>query len=503
LARRSFVQIESMILRGEARRHRLASALRIAPVPEPAKIRRPSSAENIEILLLAFVGGGRVNYSSSGRHHGDAYLRRYNYLRIWHMKTSRVSGFYKQSVDERLQVVKDFADLSKDEIKLMSDINKAVGIETLDRLVENVIGCMTIPLGIAPNFLINGKDYMIPMAIDESSVIAGASNGAKVIRDSGSIISIATEPLMYGQIQVLNVPDPHAAAIRILQQKNDLIEKGNRVDPILVSLGGGIKDIQANVLDTEIGKMIEVMLIIDVRDAMGANAINTIAESLAPLVANITGGRTCLRILSNLADKRLVRATATIKKELIGEDTVQGFINAYNFGAATPYRAVTHNKGIMNGVSALALATGNDFRAIEAGVHSYAARSGRYKPVSVWEKDVDGNLVGSVEFPTAVGIVGGMSKLHPIARISLKILNVKSAIELAEVFGAVGLVQNFAVLRSLVTEGLQRGHMSLHAKNIAMMAGATGEKIEIIAQKMVEEKNIRMDTAQRLLKEMS
>ena len=419
------------------------------------------------------------------------------------MKTSRVSGFYKKSVGERLEIVKDFAGLEQADVDLLADMNKAVDIETLDSLVENVIGCMTVPLGIAPNFLINGKDYMVPLAIDESSVIAGASNGAKAIRDSGSITAVAPEPLMHGLIQVLDVPDPYAAAIRLLKHKDALIEKGNRVDPVLVSLGGGIKDIDVDVLSSEIGKMLLVKLTIDVRDAMGANAVNTIAESLAPLVVEIVGGHTCLRILSNLADMRLVRATATIRKDSIGEQTVQGFIEAYQLAAATPYRAATHNKGIMNGVSALALATGNDFRALEAGVHAYAARSGQYQPVSTWEKDSYGNLVGSVEFPVPVGTVGGMSKLHPVARLALKILGVKNARELSEVFGAVGLVQNFAVLRALVTEGLQRGHMSLHAKNIAMMTGATGTLVDKIAEKMVADNTVRMDVAQKLLEEMS
>ena len=419
------------------------------------------------------------------------------------MKTSRVSGFYKKTVDERLDIVKDFAQLDDTDVSLLRQMNKAVDIETLDSLVENVIGCMSVPLGVATNFLINGKDYMVPLAIDESSVIAGASNGAKVIRDSGGIISISSEPLMYGMIQLLNIPDPHAAAVRLLKEKENLIEKGNRVDPVLVSFGGGIKDIEIEVLESDIGKMIVVKLIIDVRDAMGANAINTIAESLAPLVAEISGGQTCLRILSNLADRKLVRATATIKKELIGEQAVQGFINAYHLADATPYRAATHNKGITNGISALALATGNDFRAVEAGLHSYAARSGQYKPVSVWERDGNGDLAGSIEFPTPIGTVGGMSKLHPVARIALKILGVKNAKELSEVFGAVGLVQNFAVLRALVTEGLQRGHMSLHAKNIAMMAGATGKMVDRIAEKMVESKQVRMDVAAELLKEIS
>ena len=419
------------------------------------------------------------------------------------MASSRVSGFYKKTIDERLDIVKDFAGLDGEDIKLLKHISSSVDMNLMNSLVENVVGSMPIPLGIAPNFLINGKDYMLPMAIEESSVIAGAANGARIIRDSGGIISIASEPMMIGQIQITNVKDPHAASIKILEQKDDLIEKGNRIDPILVSLGGGIKDIETYVLDTELGKMIDVHLIIDVRDAMGANAINTIAESLAPVVTDIVGGTVYLRILSNLADKRLVRATATIKKEAIGEKTVEGFVNAYQFAAATPYRAATHNKGITNGLDALALATGNDFRAIEAGLHSYAARSGQYKPVSIWEKDKDGNLAGSIELPVAVGIVGGVSKLHPVARIGLKILGVTSGPELATVFGALGLVQNFAVLRALGTEGLQRGHMSLHARNIAMMAGATGQLVDKLADKLIEKGTVRLNVAQELLKELS
>lgn len=419
------------------------------------------------------------------------------------MASSRVSGFYKKSIDERLDIVKDFAALDGEDIKLLKHVSSSVDMNLMNSLVENVIGSMPIPLGIAPNFLINGKDYMLPMAIEESSVIAGAANGARIIRDSGGIISIASQPMMIGQIQITNVKDPHAASIKILEQKDDLIEKGNRIDPILVSLGGGIKDIETYVLDTELGKMIDVHLIIDVRDAMGANAINTIAESLAPVVTDIVGGTVYLRILSNLADKRLVRATATIKKEAVGDKTVEGFVNAYQFAAATPYRAATHNKGIANGLDALALATGNDFRAIEAGLHSYAARSGQYKPVSIWEKDKDGNLAGSIELPIAVGIVGGVSKLHPVARIALKILGVTSGRELATVFGALGLVQNFAVLRALVTEGLQRGHMSLHARNIAMMAGATGQLVDKLADKLIEKGTVRLNVAQELLKELS
>jgi hydroxymethylglutaryl-CoA reductase len=419
------------------------------------------------------------------------------------MKTSKISGFYKKSIKERLDIVKDFAELSDEDIRVLTTNSSGVDMDIMDQLVENVIGCMPLPLGIATNFLINGKDYMIPMAIDETSVIAGASHGAKIIRESGGIIAIAPDSLMIGQIQVTNTSAPYAASVKILQKKEEIIKEANKVDPILVSLGGGLKDIETTILDTEIGKMIDVHLIIDVRDAMGANAINSIAEKIAPIFEEITGGKVCLKILSNLADKRLVKAIVTIKKEIIGEEAVDGIVKAYQFANATPYRAATHNKGVMNGVSALALATGNDFRALEAGVHSYAARSGQYKPISIWEKDAKSNLTGSIEFPAVVGIVGGVSKLHPVARVALKILNVKSASELGTVFGALGLVQNYVILKELATVGIQKGHMSLHAKNIAMMAGASGELVDKIAEKMVKENCIRLDIAQKFLKEIS
>jgi len=419
------------------------------------------------------------------------------------MKTSKISGFYKKSIKERLDIVKDFAELSDEDIKVLTTNSSGVDMDIMDQLVENVIGCMPLPLGIATNFLINGKDYMIPMAIDETSVIAGASHGAKIIRESGGIIAIAPDSLMIGQIQVTNTSAPYSASVKILNKKKEIIQEANKVDPILVSLGGGLKDIETTVLDTEIGKMIDVHLIIDVCDAMGANAINSIAEKIAPTFEERTGGTVCLKILSNLADKRLVKAIVTIKKDIIGEKAVDGIVKAYQFANATPYRAATHNKGVMNGVSALALATGNDFRALEAGVHSYAARSGQYKPISIWEKDAESNLAGSIEFPAVVGIVGGVSKLHPVARVALKILNVKSASELGTVFGALGLVQNYVILKELATVGIQKGHMSLHAKNIAMMAGASGELVDQIAEKMVKENCIRLDMAQKFLKEIS
>jgi len=369
-------------------------------------------------------------------------------------------------------------------------------------MIENVIGVFPIPLGVAVNFLINGRDYLIPMAIEEPSVVAAASYGAKMAREGGGIFTSSTEPIMIGQIQSVGIKDPYRAKMSILEAKDEILKKANEQDPILVSLGGGAKDLRVKVIDTMVGPMVITELLVDCRDAMGANAVNTMAEAVAPLIERITKGRVYLRIISNLATMRLARAWAVIPKEAVGgEDVVDGIVNAYAFAAADPYRAATHNKGILNGVIAVVIATGNDHRAVEAGAHAYAAISGRYLPLSVWEKNEDGDLVGSLEMPIPVGIVGGATKVHPIAKIALKILGVKSARELSEIMAAVGLVQNLAALRALAHEGIQRGHMSLHARNIAIMAGATGDLIDIIAERMVEERKIRIDRAKELLEE--
>ncbi|HDJ05159.1 MAG TPA: hydroxymethylglutaryl-CoA reductase, degradative, partial [Candidatus Bathyarchaeota archaeon] len=338
--------------------------------------------------------------------------------------------------------------------------------------------------------------------IEEPSVVAAASYGAKMAREGGGIFTSSTEPIMIGQIQSVGIKDPYRAKMSILEAKDEILKKANEQDPILVSLGGGAKDLRVKVIDTMVGPMVITELLVDCRDAMGANAVNTMAEAVAPLIERITKGRVYLRIISNLATMRLARAWAVIPKEAVGgEDVVDGIVNAYAFAAADPYRAATHNKGILNGVIAVVIATGNDHRAVEAGAHAYAAISGRYLPLSVWEKNEDGDLVGSLEMPIPVGIVGGATKVHPIAKIALKILGVKSARELSEIMAAVGLVQNLAALRALAHEGIQRGHMSLHARNIAIMAGATGDLIDIIAERMVEERKIRIDRAKELLEE--
>ena len=417
-------------------------------------------------------------------------------------KSSRIPGFYKLPVEERIKKVREFADLTDEEVELLKKVG-ALDIETADHMIENVIGTFPLPLGIATNFLINGKDYLIPMAVEESSVVAAASNAAKWCREGGGIISKITGSIMMSQIQLVGVPDPFGAKMKILEHKEEILKIANDQDPILVKLGGGAKDIEVRVLDSKRGPMVITHLVVDVKDAMGANAVNTMAEAVAPYIEKITGGRVYLRIITNLADKRIVRARCVVPKEAIGgEEVVDGVVAAWAFADADPYRAATHNKGIMNGVDAVVIATGNDWRAVEAGAHAYAARTGVYKPLSVWEKDSNGNLVGTLEMPLAVGIIGGATKVHPLAKLSLKILGVKTANELAEVIGAVGLVQNLAALKALATEGIQRGHMKLHARNIAIMAGAKGELVDKVASIMVKHRKIRFDYAQEILEKL-
>ncbi|MEM0329545.1 MAG: hydroxymethylglutaryl-CoA reductase, degradative [Nitrososphaerota archaeon] len=417
-------------------------------------------------------------------------------------KTSRIPGFYKLTVEERLRIVAEFAGLSDEEVELLRRY-AALDRETASRMIENVIGTFQLPLGIAVNFLINGRDYMIPMVIEEPSVVAAASNAARMTREGGGVFAQSTESLMIGQIQLVGIKDPHAARLEILRHRDEILEIANEQDPVLVKLGGGARDLEARVLETRLGPMLIVHLIVDVRDAMGANAVNTMAEAVAPRLASITGGRYRLRIISNLADKRLVRAWTRVPPEAVGgKEIAEGIVEAWAFADADPYRAATHNKGIMNGVDAVVIATGNDWRAVEAGAHAYACRYGVYKPLSTWEIDEKGNLVGSLEMPLAVGIVGGATRTNPLARICLKILGVKTARELAEVIGAVGLVQNLAALRALAAEGIQAGHMSLHAKNIAVMAGAVGDEIDQVAEIMVREKCVRVDRAKEILEKL-
>jgi hydroxymethylglutaryl-CoA reductase len=416
-------------------------------------------------------------------------------------KSSLISGFYKLSPKQRLAAVKEFADLTDEETELLQNTG-SLPMDLADRMIENVVGAFPVPLGIGTNFLINKRDYLIPMAIEEPSVVAAASYAAKMARDGGGFHTSSTPPIMIGQIQVVNVKDPYAARMRVIQSRDEILKKANEQDPVLVSAGGGAKDVEAKIISTTQGQMLIVEMQVDCRDAMGPNAVNTMAEAVAPMIERIANGHVYLRIVSNLATKRLVRASCLVPKTSIaGEDIVDGIVNAYAFAAADPYRAATHNKGILNGIIAVILATCNDHRAIEAGAHAYAARTGHYTSLSTWEKNENGDLLGSIELPMAVGLVGGAVRTHPIAKIALKILGVKTANEFGEVLAAVGLAQNLGALRALAHEGIQRGHMSLHARNIAVMAGATGDLIDKVAAKMVEERKVRVDRAKELVEQ--
>ena len=396
------------------------------------------------------------------------------------MKKSNYSGFYKLSVEERLDEVVKFANLDKEDIENIKNTD-ALDISKADNMVENVIGRFTLPMGVVLNFKINDKDYIIPMVSEEASVIAAASNAAKLARSSGGFYTSNTGSIMIAQIQIVGVKDVNYTRMVIYENKERILKICNDKDPVLVKFGGGALDIDVRVIETNFENMVILHLKVNTLDAMGANAVNTMAETVAPFIETITGGTVYLRILSNLAIERLVRARTKIKKEeLGGEEVVDKIILAYTFAEADPFRATTHNKGIMNGISAVVLATGNDTRAIEAGAHAYASITGSYKPLTKWEKDNNGDLVGTIELPLALGLVGGATKIHPTAKTVVKILGVKSATELGEIVASVGLAQNLAAIKALATEGIQRGHMSLHAKNIASVAGAKGEELDRI-----------------------
>ena len=418
------------------------------------------------------------------------------------MKQSSYSGFFKLSPEERLREVTEFCSLTSEEQEIWKDPN-CLDMDKADHMIENVIGRFALPLGVGLNFKINGKDYLIPMVSEEPSVVAAASNAAKIIRESGGFTTSNTGSVMIAQIQITDVADPHFAKIVIEENKEKIKTLCNEKDPILVKFGGGMEDLEVRIIESIIGKMVIVHLKVNTLDAMGANAVNTMAEAVSPLLEELTGGRAFLRILSNLAIHRLARARVKIKKETIGEDIVDKIITAYAFAEADPFRAVTHNKGIMNGIIPVVLATGNDTRAIESGAHAYASITGRYTSLTTWEKDKNGDLVGTIELPMAVGLVGGATKIHPTARVAVKMLGVKSAAELGEIIASVGLAHNFAEIKALATEGIQRGHMSLHARNLATVAGAKGEALESIVAQMIKEKNVRLEYAQELLKKFN
>lgn len=418
------------------------------------------------------------------------------------IRSSRIGGFHKLAVDQRVKAVAEFAGLSLDEQAHLLNTGNLPS-DMADHLIENVVGTMNIPLGLATNMRIDGLDWLVPMASEESSVVAAVCNAARQCYDNGGFVTSMSGTLMIAQIQLVGVRDPEHARIRILERKAEVENLCNECDPILVNLGGGFRDLEVRVLKTQSGPMVITHLIVDTRDAMGANAVNTMAEAIAPRISEWTGGQTNLRILSNLADRRLARARCIWRTQDIGGESVRdGMISAYHFADADPYRAATHNKGIMNGISAVVLATGNDTRAVEAGAHAYAARKGHYGSLTRWEVTAEGDLAGSLEVPMAVGLVGGATKLHPTARIALKILGVASAEQLARVIAAVGLAQNFSALKALATTGIQKGHMALHAQNIAMMAGAVGEEIDHVAQALIQAGKVRLDLAEKALNDL-
>ncbi len=418
-------------------------------------------------------------------------------------KSSAIKGYYKKTIKERQEILKDFASLDDDELA-MFEKEGALDLEAADKMVENVVGTFQLPLGIATNFLVNGKDHLVPMAIEEPSVVAAASNGAKVARAGGGFTATTTDPIMISQIQVVGLEAPFEAKLKIFEHKEELLEEANAVDPMLIKVGGGARDIEIRIMDAPSGPMLIVHLLVDTRDAMGANAVNSMAERLAPIIEDITGGNVFLRILSNLAVYRLARARAVFpakamdKGDWKGEDVAKGIIKAWEFAYSDPFRAATHNKGIMNGIDPVIIATGNDFRAIEAGAHAYAATDG-YGPLTSYEINGDGDLVGSIEVPMAVGIIGGAAAVHPMAKVNRKIMGIESAAELGRITAAVGLAQNFSALRALATFGIQKGHMKLHARNIAATVGAKGDEVEKVARLLVKEKKIRMDRAKEVL----
>lgn len=417
-------------------------------------------------------------------------------------QSSRISGFHKLSVEQRIERVAAFADLDSAHRRQLAAPSN-IDAHLADHMIENMVTTIAIPVGIATNMRVDGADVLVPMATEESSVIAAVGNSARQCYNSGGFITSMSGAEMIAQIQLLDIPDLHRARLLILERKAEIERICNECDPTLIRLGGGFRDLEVRIVDTPAGGMLITHIVVDTRDAMGANTVNTMAERLAPDLARWTGGRALLRILSNLADRRVVRARATWTCEALGGEKVRdAMIAAFHFADNDPYRAATHNKGIMNGVSAVVLATGNDTRAVEAGAHAFAARTGRYRSLSSWEVTAGGDLAGALELPLAVGLVGGAVKIHPTARAVMAILQAKTAEQLARIIAAVGLAQNFAAMKALVTDGIQKGHMALHAQNLAVAAGAVGEEIAATARRIIERKSISEEAAGLALAEL-
>ena len=406
--------------------------------------------------------------------------------------------FYEMSLDERLSLIASKSNLTKNEISTV--VNQPLPFDKIDRMIENAVGSFSLPLGIATNFVINGKDYLVPMAIEEPSVIAAASHAAKLAKSSGGFKASAESSIMRGQIQVTNLLDIKKAIQVISKNKESLLRTVNSISNNVKAL-----DLKTRIVENEIDgtKMLAAELYVDCKDSMGANTINSMCELLGPEIEQKTSGKVILKILSNYATERIATSKATFKKEeLGGTDIVDRILSAFAFAFSDTYRAVTHNKGIMNGIDAVSIATGQDFRAIEAAAHAYASRDGKYRSLTTFSKSSNGDLVGRIEIPLSVGIVGGISIVHPVARMGLKILGVKSASELACVIASAGLAQNLAAIRALSTEGIQKGHMKLHAKNIAVAAGATGKLVDIVSETMYKQSKISLDSARRILQDL-
>ena len=416
--------------------------------------------------------------------------------------SSRLKGFYKLSVPERRSLLADIAGLDDEMVGAWASVGE-LSEEVADRMIENVIGTYSLPIGVATNFIIDGEHYLIPFVVEEASVVAAASNMAKRCHSKGGFVSDNDEPVMIGQIQVVGCDDPEAAKMAILSAESELIEACNDVDPILVKFGGGCKGVEARIIETGSGPMVIVHILVDCRDAMGANAVNTMAETIAPKIEELSTGTVILRIISNLAVHRLAKVSAVFTPEEMsdngldregGLNVIDGVVQAYHFAAADPFRATTHNKGIMNAISPIAIACGQDWRAIESGAHSYASYGREYGSMTHWEKDSEGNLVGSIEIPMAVGLVGGAVRIHPGAQANVALLGLRTANDLAKVMAAAGLAQNLGALRALATVGIQAGHMKLHLMNMVAAAGAEGSEVEAVA-KIVRESGDRLTMA--------
>ncbi|QPC81252.1 hydroxymethylglutaryl-CoA reductase, degradative [Phototrophicus methaneseepsis] len=424
-------------------------------------------------------------------------------------KSSRLSGYYKKSWQERLSTLIEWTDLSSSASDTLSGV-AGLSVEDAANMIENAIGIFSLPLGIATNFRINDRDYLIPMVIEEPSVVAAVSNAARLFREGGGFITSSDDPVMIGQIQVLDIENLDTAEQQVLANKQMLLAKADEVGGSILKYGGGSRDIEVfQYPNTSVGNMLIVHLLIDTRDAMGANIINTAVEHIAPDIEALTSGRVNLRILSNLTDRRkahaegMIPASELARGEMTGEEVVQAIVEAAVFAEVDPYRAATHNKGIMNGIDAVILATGNDWRAVEAGAHAYAARDGRYTSMTKWWQDEDGNLRGRIDVPLAVGIVGGATRVHPVAQLALRILDISSAQQLSEIVAAVGLAQNLAAIRALATDGIQAGHMRMHARQLAVAAGAASQDVGRIAQQMIANQRIRLEYAKELVQKLN